>query len=165
MVASRSAVVLWIDPDRDGFNRAVSDEMCSVAAKSGLSLTVVSVSSSAEARSWLLRDAAAVRALIAADRLRVITNRYRKDDGDELAGVQWIDWMRAKEQRQYQWVPVMLYCSQDAYPRVAGLHDPVRRRVVVTASEERAVEFAAFRLAFAPPPQQGLLASWWSGAK
>ena len=145
-------MVLWIDPDPPR-NQATIEQMQRACSSN---VSVVSVSSSAEARSWLLRDAAAVRALIAADRLRVITNRYRKDDGDELAGVQWIDWMRAKEQKQYHRVPVMLYCSQEMYSRVSGLHDPDKRRVVVVASEADAVRFGSFQTKFAQP---GLLKS------
>ena len=154
-------VVMWIDPDHSRYNASVVQLM---KAATDLRLEVVQVSSSAEARSWLLRDAATVRGLIAADRLRVITNRYRKDDGDELAGVQWIDWMRAKQQQQYHSVPVMLFCSQEGYSRVSGSHNP-GKRVIVTASEQEAIRFASFQTTFAPLPQPSFFAAmsnWWS---
>ena len=156
-------MVLWIDPDPPR-NQATIEQMQRACSSN---VSVVSVSSSAEARSWLLRDTAAVRALIAANRLRVITNRYRKDDGDELAGVQWIDWMRAKQQQQYHSVPVMLFCSQEGYSRVSGLHNP-GQRVIVTASEREAIRFASYQTTFAPLPQPSMfevMSSWIRGAK
>merc|ERR1712100_119829 len=58
-------VVMWIDPDHSQYNASVVQLM---KAATDLRLEVVQVSSSAEARSWLLRDATTVRALIAADR-------------------------------------------------------------------------------------------------
>ena len=147
------AFVLWIDPDQSGYNRSLIDRSLFVSAAPP---TIVQVSSSAEAREWFLRDVATVRALIAADRLRVITNRYRKGDGDELAGANWIDWMRAEEQQQYHSVPLLLFCSQEGYSRVSGLHNP-GKRVIVTASEEEAIRFASFQTTFAPEPRPGLL--------
>ena len=146
-------VVLWIDPN-PAHNKQTIESMREELRE----LTVVCATSSAEARAWLQRNAAAVSRLTSGvfSALRVITNRYRKDDGDELAGAQWIGWMRAPEQRQLLPVPVLLFCSTEMLPRVNGLHNP-SEGVLVSADYDAAIEFAAFRLS-ADPDGSKLLA-------
>ena len=60
-------------------------------------------------------------------------------------------------------MPVLLYCSSSTYPRVAGLHDPDKRRVVVTALSTEAISFASFQSTFPPLPKKGSMRGTVSG--
>ena len=142
-------VVLWIDADTMRA-RALSE----IVREMNAQVMIEHVTSSAEARAWLQRDAEAVQQLVAQCRLRVVTSRHRDGDGDELAGLQWIAWMRGlsggsadEHKHRYDTVPVLLHCTQQDYPRVSGLHEPTRRvvPVVVTYNEWQIVEFGSFR--------------------
>ena len=142
-------VVLWIDADTTRA-RALSE----IVREMNAQVAIEHVTSSAEARAWLQRDAEAVQQLVAQRRLRVVNSRHRDGDGDELAGLQWIEWMRGlsggsagEPKQRYDTVPVLLHCTQQDYPRVSGLHEPTRRvvPVVVTYNEWQVVEFGSFR--------------------
>ena len=73
-------VVLWIDADTTRA-RALSE----IVREMNAQVMIEHVTSSAEARAWLQRDAEAVQQLVAQCRLRVVTSRHRDGDGDELA--------------------------------------------------------------------------------
>ena len=107
-------VVLWIDADTTRA-RALSE----IVREMNAQVAIEHVTSSVEARAWLQRDAEAVQKLVAQRRLRVVNSRHRDGDGDELAGLQWIEWMRGSQ--RYDSVPVLLHCTQQDYPRVSGL--------------------------------------------
>lgn len=158
-------VLLWIDPDRERRNEVTVAEMKEIDPR----LQVVQCTSSHEAKAWLQRETEVLRlqcwqsvifllddffiwrqmitALVQYSSLRVMTNRFRQGDGDELAGTTWIAWMRS--QRALRNVPVMLFCGKDAFSRVSGAHDP-QARVFVTYLYQDALDFGSFRTAIAP---------------
>ena len=88
-ITSDMLVILWLDPDRHQTTERQAAAMVARAADSTPSrrVAVFYASSSAEARAWLEQNGPEL-ARTAKKRLRIITNRYRKDDGDELAGAQ-----------------------------------------------------------------------------
>ena len=88
--------ILWVDPNTEG-NSKLKEQI----EKNGVK--VLNFSNSGELMAWLKCSARE------AD-IRIISNRFRKGDGEESAGVRLCQWL----QQEWQTVPFLLYCGNTA---------------------------------------------------
>jgi len=91
-----------------------------------------------EFRVWLQNHNASLTTFINAKKIRIITNRNRKEDG-ELAGQNLIDSL--KKEKHYHKIPILLFCRNINV--VAHMHNP-KKLTFVSCDMNDAIKFGSF---------------------
>merc|ERR1712100_371466 len=115
-------LVLFCDDKISGENaRAIQ-----TITKESVNVHFLPMVSSTDIKTWMGNMEKELKPVVKANKLRIITNRYRRDDGGEQAGELLMRWFA--ENKTWKKVPVLLYCG-NIMP-VQHLHQPKKRMFV-----------------------------------
>jgi len=137
-------ILLWVD---DSPQKSENVQFLKVVVKLNPEVLMKKFTSSAEAITWIKQNKEHVIKLAGGNKLRIMTNRYRKEDGGELAGENFIQWIKDKSIKEFDKnifidVPVLMFCGNIQV--VQHINQP-KKKIFVTTDATKALNFAAFQ--------------------
>eukprot|EP01094_Clydonella_sp_ATCC50884_P013760 TRINITY_DN24044_c0_g1_i1.p1 TRINITY_DN24044_c0_g1~~TRINITY_DN24044_c0_g1_i1.p1 ORF type:complete len:669 (+),score=54.34 TRINITY_DN24044_c0_g1_i1:71-2008(+) len=129
----RDGLVLWVDPDYQA-TRKIEDDIIKMNNR----VKIVRVPGNEELFEWLEEHQSEIQGLLRNDKLRVVSNRWRRRDGGEQAGRRLVEWTR--ETACWRHIKILIFCA-DTHD-VVELHDPYQG-VFVTTDENGCILFGS----------------------